>query len=42
MIVRKEINTVAKSKNTKARKNFNICIGNEYVKVQITGFVKTC
>ena len=29
MVTRKEINTDAKTKNTKARKNFYNCIGNK-------------
>ena len=32
IVARKEINTVAKTKNTKARKNVNNCIGNKWVK----------
>ena len=32
MVAKKEISTVAKTKNTKARKNFDNCIGNKWVK----------
>ena len=41
-VARKEINTVAKTKNTKACKNYNNCIGNKRVKSSNSLVCKTC